>query len=161
MRTITHPSPYQMSVAFRVSRDVAREMLASGSSFDRNVLGEMVRYDAATDTLTDRTPDRETGVPTPDLRVGDIVWAYGMRIELRTRSDYEGGSVTRFDGYVLNADEVPNSVVPVAWRTSSEHPEYPRGTYWAIQGNARALWSREVPAASDSVLVGLTSIDDE
>lgn len=65
MRTVIHPSPYQISMAFRVSRDVAQVMLDSGSSFDRDVFGERVRYDAATDTLTDREI-RITPAPEPD-----------------------------------------------------------------------------------------------
>lgn len=66
MRTIHNPSPYQLSNAFRITRAQASDMLAddSGSTYERDVLGDWVTYDTATRTLTDHNPTRAVEAPT-------------------------------------------------------------------------------------------------
>lgn len=56
--TITNPSPYQVSMAMRVTREVARDMLTddSGSTYTRDVFGELVTLDPVARTLTTHTP---------------------------------------------------------------------------------------------------------
>lgn len=88
-------------------------------------------------------------VTTPELREGDIVCAYGMRIKLGERhiDPRADRDVVWFLGTILNVEEVDaNGWVPRGWRTNDRYPEFEPGTFWQVQGNELATWAREVTA---------------
>lgn len=100
------------------------------------------------DTIMDSTTE---SVTTHDLREGDIVRHYGMRILIDSRGqdaghpDYpERGATVWFHGTVLNPSQVNADLVPVGWRSSDSCTRCERGQHWQIQGNRRATWAREV-----------------
>jgi hypothetical protein len=83
-------------------------------------------------------------VNTPALRNGDIVLTWGMRVKLSNRTETQYGDelpVIHFDGLVTNPDEVIPYIVNKSMRTREG---WEPGTYWAIQGNGFARWTREV-----------------
>lgn len=91
---------------------------------------------------------RTEGVSTDQLRTGDLVLNYGMRIRLTAREVYQswssprwgedGSTVYRFDGHVENADEIH------ALGRDHVTSGLLRGSYWAVQGNDLASWTRVV-----------------
>lgn len=91
---------------------------------------------------------------TPELRKGDVVTCHGLRClldsEPQLSRSHPGTSTFYCLALVLNRDEVPNEVVPVAWtadwdRGRSRHEPRPHdGEHrWTIQGNDLARWSVE------------------
>lgn len=99
-------------------------------------------------------------IPTKvsELEVGDIVWNYGMRIELLTKNDDKGywGAdpelpVYWFCGKILNVEEVnEREVVPFSWRceTRSEFEGTvkwsDKGDRWQVQSNDLVRWPKEI-----------------
>lgn len=73
-----------------------------------------------------------------DMRQGDIVHHYGMRILLDSEPRFyetrEAGLVASWDGNVTNAAEVPAHIVPQSFM---------RGGRYGIQGNVCALYDVE------------------
>lgn len=87
---------------------------------------------------------------TSELKSGDIVLTYGMRVLLGERRTYEGDRepVYQFDGTVTNLEEVlEEGFVPASWLhhwTFVEgHRTLTRKDRWVIQGNRFARWSVE------------------
>jgi hypothetical protein len=103
---------------------------------------------------------RETvRVHTGELRVGDIVLSYGMRIrinEIREHQDESthGGKFWSTDGTVTNLDEVREArIVPMSWLctekwTDGEGWVTDRRDHWNVQGNDLASWTVEPAAVS-------------
>lgn len=90
---------------------------------------------------------------THELKLGDIVNCHGMRclidseiLESRTHPQNEHSPTLYTRALVLNRDEVPVHVVPLAYtedydgigRKLSDEPR------WSIQGNGLAHWHVEV-----------------
>lgn len=86
------------------------------------------------------------------LRSGDVVWLYGMRIQLGARGEARSGIeglttplVVWFHGTVLNAaDLADNALASKGLRTDTRCTTCAPGEHWQIQGNERARWHREV-----------------
>src|SRR5258708_26678868 len=93
-------------------------------------------------TWTDPEPTTAT-VPTGQLRVGDVVLNYGMRVRIDAINPYPGqyGPAWSCPGTVLNVAEVlAAEVVPASFMTREG-----RRDYCAVQGNYRARWTVELP----------------
>ena len=99
-------------------------------------------------TVTTRSVD------TSQIRVGDVVLAYGMRVRIDEVREYDSSAINgpawHCPGTVLNLDEVlaAECVPPAFLRT--ERWEDGQGwvtgrrDYWVIQGNRLARWRVEV-----------------
>lgn len=91
-------------------------------------------------------------VNTLDLREGDTVQLYGMRIRLGTRGEaasrVEGLAVPLvvwFHGTVINAAELADdAAASKGLRTDTRCTQCAPGEHWQVQGNERARWHREV-----------------
>jgi hypothetical protein len=93
-------------------------------------------------------------VKTGEIKVGDIVLAYGMRVRIdaikrhEDPSSYEG-QFWSTDGTVLNLDEVREAqIVPMSWLTTEKWVEgrgwtVDRRDFWNVQGNDLATWAVE------------------
>jgi hypothetical protein len=98
-------------------------------------------------------------IPTSQIRVGDVVRAYGMRVRIDTIREYapEGSSGSDVawscQGTVLNLDEVRAAqLVPMGWLTRDKWVEGQgwaacRDDAWTVQGNDLATWDIERPEA--------------
>lgn len=106
-------------------------------------------------TNTARTASPSTAteyVNTLQLRSGDIVHYYGMRVLLGGRGEavsrMEGLTtplVVWFHGKVINAaDLADDGIASRGLRTDTRCAECAPGEHWQIQGNERARWAREV-----------------
>jgi hypothetical protein len=91
-------------------------------------------------------------VKTSQLRIGDVVLAHGLRLLIdrplleSTAHPVSTGPTLYTQALVLNRDEVPNSVVPIAWtrewnRSGPSNDEH----RWTVQGNDLAQWQIERP----------------
>jgi hypothetical protein len=89
-------------------------------------------------------------VKTSELRPGDIVWHFSMRIKLADdRREWEGqfGTTYAFKGLVLNARDFDRGAskaddyIASFMRSDNDH--------WTVQGNDNARWSREVEPTND------------
>jgi len=54
LQVLDNPSPYTISMAMRVTREIARDMFTddSGSTYEREIFGTRYVYDTAARTLT-------------------------------------------------------------------------------------------------------------
>ncbi|ASR86538.1 hypothetical protein SEA_CHANGELING_86 [Mycobacterium phage Changeling] len=85
-------------------------------------------------------------ITTHDIRLGDIVWSFGMRLEIVTepqetnhpKNEYSPTLWSR--AIITNWDDVKDFVGNLA-DTDDEGNKT-----WAVQGNGLARWSREVKA---------------
>jgi hypothetical protein len=99
------------------------------------------------------SPKTET-VKTSELRVGDVVWNYGMRTELRSEprifEGYNSGTTYAFTGTVTNAREFdkggPREDSYIAYFMHVD------GDVWTIQGNDLATWQREVKVVNEAAI---------
>lgn len=62
MRTIQDASPYQVSMAMRISRADALTMTRGAETHTRDVFGETVTYNGAARTLTTHVQNDENGM---------------------------------------------------------------------------------------------------
>jgi hypothetical protein len=93
-------------------------------------------------------------VKTSELRSGDVVLAHGMRLLIDRPiaqstahpADDTRGPVLFTQALVLNRDDVPNSLVPIAWtREWNRSGDNANEHRWTIQGNDLATWAVERP----------------
>ena len=100
-------------------------------------------------------------VKTSEIRVGDIVRNYGMRIRIDSITEYQPSELDRRQGSVkpywaclgtvINLDEVREAgVVPMSWLTTQKWVDgagwtIDRRDYWNVQGNDLASWQVEQP----------------
>ena len=83
-----------------------------------------------------------TITPIAQLNEGDVIWTYGMRVQLSHRTQDEVGLI-RFHGRILNAADVDAAYVTPAARTSSDCDCQP-GEHWTVQGFGHRLFDLEV-----------------
>jgi hypothetical protein len=95
-------------------------------------------------------------VKTSELKVGDIVRNYGMRIRINAITEHKdekshGGVFWSSDGQVLNLDEVREAgIVPMSWLRTERFVDgegwvTDRVDFWNVQGNDLATWQVEIP----------------
>src|SRR5580692_4058342 len=94
-----------------------------------------------------------SNVKTSEIRVGDIVLNYGMRIridEIRVIDDStsHGGKVYCCLGTILNKDEaIEVHDIPRSFMFDNERdlhgPGHGREDFWNVQGNDLATWTVE------------------
>jgi hypothetical protein len=93
-------------------------------------------------------------VHTGELRVGDIVLSYGMRIRIDAIREHRdegshGGVFWSSSGTVINLDEVREArFVPMSWLCTETWVEgeawtTDRRDFWNVQGNDLATWTVE------------------
>lgn len=89
-----------------------------------------------------------------ELKTGDVVVTYGMRVRLGERREHTdpntyGGRYHSFDGTVLNlADVAEMGIVPLGWLRTQKWVEgqgwvIDREDQWTIQGNDLVTWAVE------------------